>query len=151
MTGSLGDKRRYQRDMNRNTSEEDILMLFVEEMENRGESRKLIRLDIDESMLERINAQKGSKIDLAQLHKYADICLANEWLEHTVMGGKYGSLSITTTGLGVVRSWQRKAEALKNRSLIKKFSDFIEDHKGLFILLGAAIAIAGLLIKLFAG
>jgi hypothetical protein len=137
--------------MNRNTSEEDILVVFVEEMESRGKSRKIIRLDIDESMVERINTQKGSKIDLEKLHKYADICLANEWLEHTVMGGKYGSLSITTTGLGVVRSRQRKAEVLANRSLPKKFSDYIEDHKGLFILLGAAIAIAGLLIKLFAG
>lgn len=137
--------------MNRNTSEEDILAIFVEEMESRGESRKLVRLDIDESMAERVNARKGSKIDIEQLHKYADICLANEWLEHTVMGGKYGSLSITTTGLGVVRSRQRKAEVLAKRSLLKKFSDYIEDHKGLFILLGAAIAIAGLLIKLFTG
>lgn len=137
--------------MNKNTSEEDILEVFVEEMESRGESRKLIRLDIDESMVERVNARKGSSIDLGQLHKYADICLANEWLEHTVLGGKYGSLSITTTGLGVVRSRQRKAEILANRSLLKRFSDYIEDHKGLFILLGAAIAIAGLLIKLFAG
>lgn len=135
--------------MNRNISEEEILVVFVEEMESRGESRKLIRLDIGESMVEKINARKGSQIDLEQLHKYADICLANEWLEHTVMGGKYGSLSITTTGLGVVRSRQRKTEVLANRSLLKRFSDYIEDHKGLFILLGAAIAIAGLLIKLF--
>ena len=44
--------------MNRNTSEEDILSVFVEEMESRGENRKLVRLDIDESMLERINNQK---------------------------------------------------------------------------------------------
>ena len=137
--------------MNRSTSEEDILAIFVEEMESRGESRRLVRLDIDESMVEKINARKGSKIDLKQLYKYADICLANEWLEHTVIGRKYGSLSITTTGLGVVRSRQRKAEALANRSLLKRFSDYPEDHKGLFILLGAAIAIAGLLIKLFAG
>jgi hypothetical protein len=138
--------------MNRNTSEEDILVVFVEEMESRGESGKFVRLDIDESMVKRINDRKGSKIDLEQLHKYADRCLANEWLEHTVMGvGKYGHLSITTTGLGVVRSRQRKQEALANRTSFKKFSDYIEDHKGFFILLGAAIAIAGLLIKLLAG
>ncbi|MDZ7761727.1 MAG: hypothetical protein U5L00_15900 [Desulfovermiculus sp.] len=138
--------------MNRNTSEEDILSVFVEEMERRGENRKLVRLDIDESMLQRINHSKGSNIDLEQLQKYADRCLANEWLEHTVMGGgKYGHLSITTTGLGVVRSRQRKAEVLSNRTLFKKFSDYIEDHKGFFILIGSAVAIAGLLIKLFAG
>ena len=137
--------------MNRNTSEDDILVVFAEEMESRGESRRIIRLDADESMVERVIARKGSKIDLEQLHKYADICLANQWLEHTVVGEKYGSLSITTTGLGVMRSRQRKAEVLANRSPLKKFSDYMEDHKGLFILLGAAIAIAGLLIKLFTG
>lgn len=138
--------------MNRNTSEEDILSVFVEEMERRGENRKLVRLDIDKSMLERINHNKGSNIDLEQLQKYADRCLANEWIEHTALGGgKYGHLSITTTGLGVVRSRQRKAEVLSNRTLFKKFSDYIEDHKGFFILIGSAVAIAGLLIKLFAG
>ncbi|MEJ1408030.1 MAG: hypothetical protein RPU62_13770 [Candidatus Sedimenticola sp. (ex Thyasira tokunagai)] len=91
--------------MDRNASEEDILAIFVEEMESRGENRKLVRLDIDESMLERINNKKGINLDLDQLHIYADRCLASELLEHTVMGvGKYGHLSITTTGLGVVRS-----------------------------------------------
>lgn len=50
--------------MNRNTSEEDILVVFVEEMESRGENRMLVRLDIDESMMERINDRKGSKVDL---------------------------------------------------------------------------------------
>jgi len=137
--------------MNRNTSEKGILVVFVEEMKSRGENRRFVRLNIDESMVERINARKGSKIDLEQLLKYADRCLANEWLEHTVMAGKYVSLSITTLGLGVVRSRQRKEEVFANRTLLKKFSDYIEDHKGLFILLATAIAIAGLLIKLFAG
>ena len=119
--------------MNRNASEEDILAVFVEEMESRGENRKLVRLDIDESMLERINKRKGSKVGLEHLHKYADRCLANEWLEHTVMGvEKYGQLSITTTGLGVVRSRQRKEEALANHTSFKKFSGYIESHKGFF-------------------
>jgi hypothetical protein len=72
-------------------------------------------------MVERINHRKGSNIDLEQLKKYADRCLANEWIEHIVMGvGKYGQLSITTTGLGVVRSRQRKEEALSKRTLFKK-------------------------------
>ena len=67
------------------------------------------------------------------------------------MAGKYGQLGLTTTGLGVVRSRQRKAEALANRISLKKVSDYIEDHKGLFVALGAAIAVAGLLLKLFMG
>lgn len=138
--------------MNKEISEEDILRVFVEEMETRGESRKLVRLDVNDSMVEKINSAKGTNIGLEQLRKLADKCLANEWLEHTVMGlGKYGHLSLTTTGLGVVRSRQRKEEVLAKRTWWKKASDYIEDHKGLFLALGAAIAVAGLLLKLFIG
>ena len=138
--------------MNKDVSEEDILRIFVEEMEMRGENRKLVRLDVNDSMLEKINSAKGTDIGLDQLCKLADRCLANEWLEHTVMGvGKYGHLSLTTTGLGVIRSRQRKEEALAKRTWWKKASDYIEDHKGLFLVLGAAIAVAGLLLKLLMG
>lgn len=113
--------------------EEEILALFVGEMESLGEKRKLVRLDIDESMLEKINEAQGASLDLNQLYRYADRCFANEWLEHTIMGaGKYGCLSITAKGLGVVRSRQRKEETLANRSRLKKASDVIEDHKGIF-------------------
>lgn len=138
--------------MNHNSSEEDILVLFVEELEKRGENKNRVRLDIDESMLESINNRKGNKIDLEQLHKYADRCLVNEWLEQKGVGvGKYRCLSITTAGLGIVRSRQRKEKAIANRTAFKKVADYIDDHKGLFTLLTAAIAITGLLIKLFAG
>ena len=147
----LGLERERPR-MNKEISEEDILKVFIEEMETRGESRKLVRLDIDDSMVEKINNAKGTNIGLKQLCKLADRCLANEWLEHTVMGvGKYGHLTLTTTGLGVVRSRQRKEEALAKRTGSKKASDYIEEHKGLFLALGAAIAVAGLLLKLFTG
>ncbi len=58
--------------MNKKVSEEDILMVFVGVMEARGENRKLVRLDVDIGMLERINRAKGSNIDLEQLHRIAD-------------------------------------------------------------------------------
>lgn len=136
--------------MKKEASEEDILRVFVEEMETRGENRKQIRLDVDLSMLEKINSAKGSNIDLEQLSRFADKCLANEWLEHSVISvGKYGQLSLTTTGLGVIRSRQRKEEALAKRTVWKKASDYIEDHKGLFLALGAAVAVIGILVNLF--
>jgi hypothetical protein len=95
--------------MKNKVTEEDILFVFVEEMETRGEKSKLVRLDIDEKMLEKINKQKGSCLNMQKLHSFADRCLANEWLEHTIMGcGKYGCLSITTKGVGVVKSRQRQ-------------------------------------------
>lgn len=133
-------------------TEFDILQVFTEEMGKKGENRKHVRFNIDEEMVKKINSKFSSRISLEELKKLADKCLSNEWLEHTVLGaGQYGNLILTTTGFGVIRSRQRKLEMLAQRSFLKKTSDFIEDHKGLFIFLGAAIALAGLLVRIFTG
>jgi hypothetical protein len=133
-------------------SEFDILQLFAEEMDRTGHNRKLVHLSITEEMVEKINQKNKTQVNIDVLQRLADKCLANEWLEHTVMGcGQYGELSLTTTGFGVIRSRQRKEEVLSQRSIFKKASDFIEDHKGLFIFFGSAIALAGLLVKIFSG
>ncbi len=132
-------------------TEFDILELYVLEMESEGANRNLVRISVDECMVSALRDKFGIEVTLENLYKLADICLANEWLEHRVMAGKYGQLGLTTTGLGVVRSRQRKAEVLANRTALKKASDYIEDHKGLFVALGAVVAVAGLLLKLFIG
>ena len=134
---------------NKSPTEFDLLQVYVEEMEAQGIKHNLVRLDINESLAERIGIEMGSEVTLEQLQVTTDRCLANNWLEHTCLGNKYQMLSLTSTGFGVVRSRQRKEESLANRSFLKKISDYIEDHKGLFIALGAIIAIVGLLIKLF--
>ena len=132
-------------------TEFDILELYADEMESEGANRNLIRISVDEYMASALSDKFGVEVTLENLQRLADMCLANEWLEHRVMAGKYGQLGLTTTGLGVVRSRQRKKEALANRTSLKKASDYIEDHKGLFVALGAAVAVAGLLLKLFMG
>ncbi len=130
-------------------TEFDLLEVFVDEMESRGETIKLIRFNIDDAMVVRITEKLQSHPTLDQLHRLADKCLANEWLEHKVMAGKYEALGLTTTGFGVVRSKQRQKENLANRTLFKKTSDFIEDHKGLMVALTVVIGFATLLARLF--
>lgn len=130
-------------------TEFDILELYVSEMESHGANRNLVRVSVDDSMVSDLRNKLGVEVTLEKLQRLTDKCLANEWLEHRVMAGKYGQLGLTTAGLGVVRSRQSKREALANRTSLKKASDYIEDHKGLFIALGAAVAVAGLLLKLF--
>ena len=132
-------------------TEFDILELYVGEMESQGANRNLVTISIDEGMASKLHDKLGVKVTLENLQRLADICLANEWLEHRFLAGKYGELGLTTTGYGVVRSRQRKAELQANRSVFKKVSDYIEDHKGLFIALGAAVAVVGLLLKIFMG
>lgn len=133
-------------------TEIDVLAIFVDEMDLQGMSRKLIRLSVDDAFIGRLNAKLRVTSSLEQIKKLADRCLANEWLEHTSMGtGQYGFLAITTTGLGVVRSKQKSEELKRSRSNLKKVSDVIEDHKGLFIALGALLALATVALKLFLG
>jgi hypothetical protein len=132
-------------------AEFDILELYVSEMESQGVNRNLITISVDESIASKLHERIGIKVTLDNLQRLADICLANEWLEHRTLAGKYGELGLTATGYGVVRSRQRKAELLANRSVLKKVSDYIEDHKGLFVALGAVVAIVSLLLKFFVG
>lgn len=132
-------------------TEFDLLEIFVTEMEQRGEKRNLIIFDIDQKMAGAVSDKVGVPVTLEEIQKLADRCLANEWLEHKVLAGKYGQLELSTSGFGVVRSLQRKQEKLANRSFLKKTSDYIEDHKGLFIALTVAIGLAGILVRLFVG
>lgn len=136
----------------RQATEFDLLEIYVEEMERQGVNRNLVRLDADDSMAAKLSSKTEKEVSSEQIQRLVDRCLANEWLEHAAMGvGKYGQLALTTTGFGVVRSRQRKEESLARRSFLKRASDYVEEHKGLFVALGAAIALAGLLVKLFLG
>ncbi|ADJ29243.1 hypothetical protein [Nitrosococcus watsonii] len=126
-----------------------VLEVFVDEMEAQGRSKNLVRLNLDETFAKRVSERLGDSISLDTIHELADRCLANEWLEPKVMGGgNYGGLELTTTGFGVVRSRQRKEQQLAERSLLKRASDYIEDHKGLFVAFAAAIGLIGILIRL---
>lgn len=130
--------------------EYDFLDFFYQEMLGQGRASNLVRLSVDTRMVKGIYDKSGISISEADLQRMADICLANSWIKHTTLGvGQYGNLQLTTTGFGVANSKRKQAEQLNNRSVFKKISDYIEEHKGLFILLGFLIALAGLLIKFY--
>lgn len=132
--------------------EYDFLGLFYQEMLKKGQASHLVRLSVNARMVEGIYDNSGISVTESDLQRMADICLANGWLKHTTMGvGQYGNLQLTTTGLGVVKSKQKQAEQLNNRRIVKKASDYIEEHKGLFILLSFVIGLAGLVIKFYGG
>ena len=127
-----------------------FLDLFYQEMLNAGQARNLIRLSVNARMVEGIYDKSAISVTERELQRTADICLANSWIKHTTMGvGQYSNLQLSTTGFGVAKSKQKQADLLNSRSILKKASDYIEEHKGLFILLGFVIALAGLLIKYY--
>ena len=130
-------------------SEYDFLDLFYQEMLERGQPINLVFLSVDARMLCYINEKFKISVTQDGLQEIADICLANSWIEYMTLNGQYRDLQLTTTGFGVVKSKRKQVEQLSNRSIFKKTSDYIEDHKGLFVLFGFIIGLAGLFIKFY--
>lgn len=126
-----------------------ILNNVIDYMESTGSTYKIVTLSIDQKLLGEINSANNTNYTLEDLVKATDKCLAHEWLKLTSLGGnKYGRLRITPKGVGAARS-KRKAEELKaSRGILKKASDYIEDHKGLFVVLFFLLALATFALKL---
>ena len=127
-----------------------ILNHVIDYMESTGSTSKLVTLSVDQELLEEINAENKTSYTLSELEKATDKCLAHEWLEHTSLGGKkYGHLRITPKGVGAARSKRKSEEKKASRSFFKKASDYVEDHKGLFVVLGFLLALATFSLKFF--
>jgi len=125
-----------------------ILDNVIDCMEENGATYKLVHVTIDEELLNEINGSSKEQFNLEQLQKAADKCLAHEWLKHTSLGDKYRHLQITPKGIGAARSKKRAQELKASRGLLKKLSDYIEDHKGLFVVLGSLLALATFALKI---
>lgn len=128
-----------------------ILTNVVDYMEKSGVNRKLVNFEIDENLINEIYEASGHQYSMAELTSAADKCFAHEWIENRSIGTKYSYLGITEKGVGIVRSKRKQELDKKNRKLLKKISDYIEDHKGLFLFLGVAVALASLIIKIYSG
>jgi len=128
-----------------------ILTNIVNYMEKEGATREVVSFNIDELLVNEIYGSTGQQYTIEDLQKAADKSVAHEWIKHRSIGEKYHHLAITEKGVGIVRSIRQQEIARKNRKLLKKVSDYIEDHKGLMIFLGFVVALSTLLIKIYSG
>lgn len=87
-------------------NEMDILDFFYDTLRSEGQTRSTLFISLDESVAAKLKQKLGEDVTLAQLHKFADICLANEWLERTTADPAYKYLSLTEAGLSVAISYQ---------------------------------------------
>lgn len=126
-----------------------ILSNAIDYMESNGLTAQMVTIDVDQKLVDEINLKHGASYTVFDLEKAVDKCIAHEWLTHMVLGGKYKYLGITTKGIGAARSKAKAEEIKSSRSWLKKASDYIEDHKGLFVLLGFIIALATFASKFF--
>lgn len=129
-----------------------ILNHVIDYMESTGSTYKIVTFSIDQELVEQINKENQTAFTLTELEKATDRCLAHEWLEHASIGsGKYGMLRITLKGIGAGRSKRKSEEQRAARGVLKKVSDYVEDHKGLFIVLAFLLALATFGQKVFGG
>ncbi|MFT5298201.1 MAG: hypothetical protein ACI9YH_004248 [Colwellia sp.] len=124
-----------------------ILSSVLKIMESTGTPINATRISIDEHLVRSINEDNKTDYTLDEIKKATDKCLAHEWLETTGAGSKYLFLQVTSKGLAVASSKKKAFEQKKSRTLAKKVSDYIEDHKGWFLLLGFLVTLATFLIK----
>jgi hypothetical protein len=87
-------------------NEIDVLDYFYDELRSTGQTRNTLFLNLDELAVTKLKAKLNIDIQLADLHQYADICIANQWLERTTADQEYRYLSLTDSGLQVAISHQ---------------------------------------------
>lgn len=127
-----------------------LLYNVIDYMESNGLTYKMVQLTVNKELTEEINKTSEKSYSIQELERAADICFAHDWLEQTVLGaGKYAMLKITPKGVGAARSKRRAEQERAARGILKKTSDYIEDHKGLFIILGFLLGLATLSLKIF--
>jgi len=128
-----------------------ILNHIVAFMEQNGSTRNTVFFDIDEKLVNEIYESTGHQYALEDLQKAADKCIVHEWISRKSISEKYHYLVISEKGVGIVRSIRAQELAKKNRKPLKKLSDFIEEHKGLMVVLMFFVALAGVFVKFVGG
>ena len=92
-------------------NEIDVLDFFYDELRATGQTRGTLYLSLDESVVNKLKKKLKTEVRLSELHKLADICIANEWLERTTADPEYKYLSLTDAGLKIAISFQYKNQA----------------------------------------
>jgi hypothetical protein len=126
-----------------------ILWNIIDYMEANGATYKTVTFSIDQELTDEINKKHSANHSLEDIRKAADRCLAHEWIERMALNHGYTHLRITPKGIGAGRSKAKADQAKASRSRLKRASDYIEDHKGLFVVLGFIVALATFASKFF--
>ncbi len=87
-------------------NEMTILDFYYDELRATGKTHDTLFISLDESVVTKLHEKLGIDVRLTDLHKFADICIANEWLERTTADPGYNYLSLTEAGLQIAISYQ---------------------------------------------
>lgn len=131
-----------------NKEERIFLEHFVDNMESKGLTIKTVHISFSEEELKIINEKYKTNVTLEKMKEVLNKLLSHEYLKRAYLtGDNFSGLELTLKGLGVVNSLRSKEETKKKRKLLKKISDYVEDHKGIFLVLGFLITVITLFLK----
>lgn len=131
-----------------NKEERIFLEHFVDNMESKGLTIKTVHISFSEEELKIINEKYKTNVTLEKMKEVLNKLLSHEYLKRAYLNGdNFSGLELTLKGLGVVNSLRSKEETKKKRKLLKKISDYVEDHKGIFLVLGFLITVITLFLK----
>ncbi|PRM96017.1 hypothetical protein CJ673_03825 [Aliarcobacter cryaerophilus] len=131
-----------------NKEERVFLEYFVNTMEQEGLTLKAVYISFTQEELQKINKIYSTNISMSQMETNLNKLLSHEHLKHAFIGeDKFSGLQLTLKGLGVVNSLKKKEESNKNKGMLKRVSDYVEDHKGIFLVLGFLITLITLFLK----
>ncbi len=126
-----------------------ILGNIIAYMETNGVAYEAVTFSIDQELADEINVKHKSTYTVDDLQMAANKCLAHNWIERISLDRMYTNLRITPKGIGAARSKKKSEELKSSRTWLKKSSDYIEDHKGLFAVLGFLLTLATFTSKFF--
>lgn len=130
-----------------NKEERVFLEYFVYTMESQGLTSKQALISFSEEKLQEINKKYKTDISVEKMEIILNKLISREYIKRNYLGGGFLGLEITSKGVGIIISLRSKEESKKKRKFFKKISDYIEDHKGIFALVGILIAAIGLYFK----
>lgn len=128
--------------------EESILSYFIDSMESRGESYNTVVISFDEVVIKEIEKKYSVSFSDESKKTIFNKLISHEYIAYMFFGGEeYSGMKITLKGLGAINSIRLKREQLEKRSILKKLSDGIENHKGLATFIGTMLAILTIIFK----
>lgn len=126
----------------------EILNYLLDYMESSGTTYNLVRFDADKEFTDHINKENGANYLVADIEKAVDKCLAHEWLGHVAMHrSRYTNLGITQKGVEEAVLKLKADGLISSRPWSKKASDYISDHKGLFVVVSFLMALVTFSLK----
>lgn len=128
--------------------EESILSYFIDSMESRGESYNTVIISFDEVVIKEIEKKYSVSFSDESKKTTFNKLISHEYITYAFScGEEYSGLKITLKGLSAINSIRLKREQLEKRSILKKLSDGIENHKGLATFIGTMLAILTIIFK----